>query len=154
MLLSMTDDKPQRVRIAAYGVLVVERDMLLCRLSSIVTHAVGRWTLPGGGVEFGEPPARAVEREVAEETGLAVHSHDVLHVESKVVPWPDAVIHSVQIIYRLTLAGAREPLRHEVEGSTDLCAWQALATVDQLHLVDVSRWAVRWVQAGNPCAES
>jgi ADP-ribose pyrophosphatase YjhB (NUDIX family) len=34
--------------------------------------ARGRWSLPGGRVEAGEGDAAAVEREVAEETGLRV----------------------------------------------------------------------------------
>lgn len=34
--------------------------------------AVGQWSVPGGRVEWGETLAQAVEREVAEETGLTV----------------------------------------------------------------------------------
>ena len=34
----------------------------------------GRWSLPGGRVEPGESPERAVEREVLEETGLTVRA--------------------------------------------------------------------------------
>ena len=36
-------------------------------------HA-GSWSLPGGRVEAGETPERAVEREVREETGLVVRA--------------------------------------------------------------------------------
>lgn len=36
--------------------------------------ARGRWTIPGGKVEAGERLADAVEREVLEETGLAVEA--------------------------------------------------------------------------------
>ena len=36
----------------------------------------GRWSLPGGRVEAGESAEQAVEREVLEETGLAVRAAD------------------------------------------------------------------------------
>jgi 8-oxo-dGTP pyrophosphatase MutT (NUDIX family) len=32
----------------------------------------GQWCLPGGGIDPGERPAEAAEREVLEETGLTV----------------------------------------------------------------------------------
>lgn len=141
----------QKVRIAAYGVLVdARRQILLCRLSSVVQHAVGRWTLPGGGIEFGEDPARAVVREVEEETGLQVTADGVLHVASKVRDWTEARVHSVQIIYRLALVGPATPLRYEVGGSTDLCAWHPLLAASQLGLVDVSEWAVQQVLSNGP----
>jgi 8-oxo-dGTP pyrophosphatase MutT (NUDIX family) len=40
----------------------------------------GVWSLPAGAIEPGEPPARAVAREVFEETGLVVRPERVLGV--------------------------------------------------------------------------
>ena len=37
-------------------------------------EADGRWTLPGGWAEVGEPPSAAVEREVREESGYTVRA--------------------------------------------------------------------------------
>jgi len=40
----------------------------------------GGWTLPGGWVDAGEPPSRAVEREVFEESGYQVKARKLLAV--------------------------------------------------------------------------
>lgn len=56
----------ERVRVAAFGVCVNDGQVLLSRFAD------GRWTLPGGGVDFGEDPHDGVIREVDEETGYVV----------------------------------------------------------------------------------
>jgi 8-oxo-dGTP pyrophosphatase MutT (NUDIX family) len=48
----------------------------------------GEWCLPGGGIEPGERPAEAAEREVLEETGLIVRATALLGVYSD----PDLVL--------------------------------------------------------------
>lgn len=40
----------------------------------------GRWTLPGGWADVGEPPALAIEREVEEEAGLAVRADKIVGI--------------------------------------------------------------------------
>jgi ADP-ribose pyrophosphatase YjhB (NUDIX family) len=52
----------------------------------------GRWTVPGGRVEPGEAVAAAVEREVREETGLAVRCGPLLGWAERIGPGHHFVI--------------------------------------------------------------
>ena len=138
----------KRTRVAAYGIVMEDQRILLCRLSPRVTHAVGHWTLPGGGVEFGEEPAQAVEREVYEETGLRVRTEEILNVSSRVVDWAEVRVHAIRIIYRTRLVGADRTLQYEVDGSTDLCAWHDPSEAVGLPLSDVSSRALEMLGRG------
>jgi 8-oxo-dGTP diphosphatase len=44
----------------------------------------GRWTLPGGTVEWGEPMRDALVREIEEETGLTVRPGEILAVFERI----------------------------------------------------------------------
>ena len=66
-------DLPRRQRVAAYAVIVRDGAVLLSRLAPSVSE-IEMWTLPGGGIDFGEHPDDAVVREVHEETGLDVRA--------------------------------------------------------------------------------
>jgi len=70
-------NRQQFTRVAAYGLIVEDFRMILCRLSN-----VGEWTLPGGRIDFGENPQNAVVREVFEETGLHVQVGELVAVDS------------------------------------------------------------------------
>jgi ADP-ribose pyrophosphatase YjhB (NUDIX family) len=61
-----------RAEVAVGAIVRRGDDLLLVRRGR--GAAVGKWSVPGGRVEFGEPLAAAVEREVREETGLAVRT--------------------------------------------------------------------------------
>ncbi|MEO1088763.1 MAG: NUDIX domain-containing protein, partial [Acidobacteriota bacterium] len=52
-----------KTRLAAYAVIVEDNRLLLCRISPQIPAHAGKWTLPGGGLDFGETPEAAVVRE-------------------------------------------------------------------------------------------
>jgi ADP-ribose pyrophosphatase YjhB (NUDIX family) len=133
-------------RVAAYAVCVDADDrLLLCRLSH-VTEVPGMWTLPGGGIDFGEHPAHAARREVFEETGYDARIDDVVALDSARRTIVDADgaecdYHSVRIVYRAEIVGGS--LTHEVGGSTDRAQWFTAAEVADEKLSDVAQIGTR-----------
>lgn len=125
--------KPQIIRISAYGLLVEDERLLLCRISERVPGDVGKWTLPGGGLEFGEAPVAAVVREVEEETGIQVGVRRLVEVESENFHNDDRLFQAIRIIYEVSRIGG--DLRSEADGSTDLCAWWGRDEITRLPLV-------------------
>ncbi len=104
----------------------------------------GQWTLPGGGLDFGEDPVDGLLRELREETGLETAVGDLLGVRSAVLQPGETISgHRVQtggLLYRVTVTGGE--LRDEIEESTDLAAWVPLGEVPALPHVGLvpGRW--------------
>ena len=125
---------PKRQRVAAYAVIVRDDEILLSRLSPLVT-ADELWTLPGGGLDHGEDPRDAVIREIHEETGLEATVSDTARVYSAHMPsvWRSGRRidnHAVRIVYDGWVpAGSPEPRVVEVDGSTIEAGWHSLASV-------------------------
>jgi len=129
-------------RVAAYGLLLRDEKMLLCRLSQKVGINPGRWTLPGGGLDFGEDPQDAVVREFKEETGLFVSVNELIAVNSLCDSMPGwSPMHSIRIIYKVQYLSG--DLQYEKDGSTDLCAWHTFAETQTLPLVDLAKQGVK-----------
>lgn len=127
-------------RVAAYVILTRDDHILLCRLSTTDASA-GKYTIPGGGIAFGEPPSRAAVREAMEETGYEVVVDELLKIESFVNSFLDSEMHALQIIFRGHIVGGE--LRHEVSGSTDLCEWVHRDKALKLNLVPLAETCVR-----------
>ncbi len=132
--------KPERVRVAAYGLVVRDAKILLVRVSSGAPNAVGKWALPGGGLDFGEDPESGMVREVREETGLVVLPQGVAAVQAEVIDLRDERIHSVRLLYCASVVSG--DLRHEPQGSTDMAAWFSLAEAMSLTLLPLARAGV------------
>lgn len=114
--------------------------ILLCRLSAHISSR-GEWTLPGGGIEFGEHPEEAVVREVREETGLDVRLTELAHVDSIVFTITDGKMHAIRFIYRAEIVAG--DLTHEADGSTDRCQWFTADEVRNLPLVTLAKAGVQ-----------
>jgi 8-oxo-dGTP diphosphatase len=132
---ALADHAPfQLQRIAAYALVRRGSAVLLTRLSDRAHHA-GRWTLPGGGVGHGEPPAEALAREVAEECGIECEVGQLLDVHdthfSGTAPSGRVEdFHGVHLIFSAGVADDAEPRVVEVGGTTDRVAWVEVADIE------------------------
>ena len=134
--------------------------VLLTRISERGFHS-GSWTLPGGGVDHGESPRAALEREVHEECGVAVHGRRPARRPRRALrraPRPSGRtedFHAVHLVFEAAVPDDAEPRVVEVDGTTDAVAWVPLADVESgaLDVLDVVRHALA-VRSARPPARS
>jgi len=128
-----------RVRVAAYALCRDETGrVLLCHIAPSV--GVGDvWTLPGGGLDFGESPRDAVVRELEEETGYVGRVERLVDVTDRLFSdHGDAGrLHAIRIVYAVRIEGGE--LRDESDGSTDTCRWLTLQEARRLRLGALAR---------------
>jgi ADP-ribose pyrophosphatase YjhB (NUDIX family) len=149
---ALADHRPfRRQRVAAYALCVRgagdAAEVLLTRISALGAHA-GSWTLPGGGIDHGEPPRAAVLREVREETGLEcevgelLDVHDV-HFDGVAPTGRFEDYHGLHLVFAATVSGG-EPRVAEVAGTTAEAAWVPLTAVadGSCEVLDVVRHAL------------
>ena len=141
--------KPARMqRLAAYAFITRSSDdaILLTRISPLGYHS-GTWTLPGGGVDFGEQPREALVREVVEECGLTCEVGAVLDVHDVNITGTapsgrHEEFHGVHLIFAATVADGEDPRVVEQNGTTDDVRWVTRADLETLPLLDVVQAAL------------
>ena len=149
--------KPSEVPImvqrpAAYAVLIDEttgsrkgKRMLLTRLTDSRSAArKGTWTLPGGGIDHGEHPLVALEREVYEETGLPYTVGPLLDIGSRhfIGRAPSGRLedfHGLRLVYAGSVPVDLPPQVIEVGGSTDAAAWIPVGELGRINTVSAVR---------------
>lgn len=81
-----------RIRVAA---IVMRGDELL--LVRHIKNGKSYWLLPGGGIEYGEPLAEALKRELREEAGIEIEVGD-LAIVNDTIP-PDHTRHTINLCF-------------------------------------------------------
>lgn len=128
------DFRDYDTRLAAYAVIVDERDRILLALFNGGDELA--WTMPGGGVELEETPEEGAVRELKEETGYDVRLGRLLGIDSYVVPPErrirpsDRPMKAARVVYAAEIVGGE--LTFEIDGTTDEARWIPLAEVADL----------------------
>ncbi len=135
-------------RVGAYA-LILDGDSVLLSWWTGQSHPEwASWTLPGGGVEFGEQIESAVVREVFEETGYRVELDDYLtsHSFAQYATEDRRPFASVRIVFVAHIVGGQLGTV-EVDGSTERAEWIRLDQLDEagprVELVDIALAALR-----------
>ncbi len=130
-----------RIRVAAYALCRDDQGrVLLCHIAPSV-GAGDLWTLPGGGLEFGESPAVAVIRELEEESGYSGVVEGLLDVGDRLFTESGGRrLHAIRIVYAVRIVGGE--LRDEPDGSTDMCRWVTLDEALGMRLGELARQAL------------
>jgi 8-oxo-dGTP diphosphatase len=140
-------EPPRQVtRVAAYALCLDEAGRILLARLTYPEIAAGTWTLPGGGIDFGEMPTAAVLRELTEETGLTGEVESLAGVESwvRLGPVPGGVgddFQAIQIVYRVRVTGGT--LTDELDGSTDAAAWFSRDELREIPIVGLVEAGLR-----------
>jgi 8-oxo-dGTP diphosphatase len=146
---SLADHRPYQLqRVAIYALIRQRDEVLLTRISARGAHT-GSWTLPGGGLDHGEPPREALVREVREECGVAcvvgdlLEVHDV-HFDGTAPSGRFEDFHGVHLVFRATLTDQTAPRVVETGGTTDAVAWVPVADIEsgRVQALDVVRAAL------------
>jgi ADP-ribose pyrophosphatase YjhB (NUDIX family) len=101
-------------------------------LTQLAEHCYrpGCWTLPGGGMDFGESTEQTLLREVHEESALHATEPELFHVHAFSEQTKRGPFQAVQIVYRIQAQG--EPRVLEVGGSTGAVAWVPFSELSEL----------------------
>jgi 8-oxo-dGTP diphosphatase len=128
-----------RIELIARGVLITDSRVLLCRN---VKH--GYYFLPGGHVEFGEPAASALARELLEECGLPVSVGACVLVTEGFFLTGRKPHHEMNVVFHVERAGSDQDIASREPAIS--FEWVDLVSVPDM---DIRPLAVRaWLASG------
>jgi 8-oxo-dGTP diphosphatase len=137
-------EHPRVQRVSTYGIARDGDRVLMVRVANFGGGDIGKWMLPGGGLDHGETPEDAVVREFAEETGYRVTVDRLLEVASDHRTLANGTdFHGVYVLYAVKVHDGQP--RAEVAGSTDGVDWVDRASLRNLPMLEAFRGILdRW----------
>lgn len=137
------EENRRRTRLSVYAFIVDAGRVLLTQVAPGDPDA-GSWTLPGGGVAWGEDPIDALHRELYEETGLTGAVTGLLGINSIVFDRHEELdlppLHAIRLVYHVAATGT--PRVVEQGGTTSDAAWFGLDELADTPLVSLVTWAL------------
>jgi 8-oxo-dGTP diphosphatase len=130
----------QSTRLSVYGAAARNGRILVIRLAPHVPSG-GQWSLPGGGVDWGETLHEALHREVWEEAGLTCNIGEMAFEYGFKAGRDENGLFIHQVVFFIE-ASPGHPKVIEQEGSTEHVEWVDFEEAEALPLVPVARLAL------------
>ncbi|MFB6116235.1 MAG: NUDIX hydrolase, partial [Candidatus Nanosalina sp.] len=138
-----TSNQVQEFRTVVKALITNRGDILIGKKEEQEGHPIsGEWHILGGHLEHGEQVEEAIEREIEEETGLEVETHQIVDVMS--FPWKGDEKDSLQIVFHCQAERREEEPRDDL---TELKWVSPDEITDHVHSEEAERLEKRKDQA-------
>ncbi|MET0904420.1 MAG: NUDIX domain-containing protein [Acidimicrobiales bacterium] len=133
-------------RVAAYALCRDDGRILLTRFVAPGHPDHGKWTMPGGRMEWGESARETAHRELLEETGLTAALGEVAGVFSRWFTAQESARgepgHVIGIVFHASELSGELRTEFDDEDTTDDAQWFPIADVDALPHVELVDFAL------------
>jgi 8-oxo-dGTP diphosphatase len=133
-------------RVAAYALCHDDGRILLTRFAAPGHPDHGKWTMPGGRMEWGETIRETAHRELLEETGLTAALGEVAGVYSRWFTAEESVRrepgHLVGIVFHASRLTGELRKEFDDDDTTDAAQWFPIDGVEALPHVDLVDFAL------------